>query len=324
MTGEPGELYELHLERAEIELLAEPVLIIALDGYIDAGSGVQAGRRPPAVQPGTHRRRHLRRRPADRLPGPPAHPDLPVERLHRLPGAGAAGPPAHRHRRHLVPAALRAGAGQPVGAVRRRGRSGRRPVRGAADRRSDGDPDGGPAHPADRDVLARHPQRAAARAGGLAGHHPGPGPRRRAAGVPVRPGRAGHHRVRRARPALHRPLGLPGDRPHADPGHRGRHRAAAAHQRTGRGRRHRAARSWPSRSPRTPRSRTSSRPWSSSTTPTSRRPAAACSPSRRRCRPPTSWAPSSRPSSPTGSAPATDRRDRAPDRGRAESPATSA
>ena len=49
MTGEPGELYELHLERAEIELLAEPVLIIALDGYIDAGSGVQAGGRPPAV-----------------------------------------------------------------------------------------------------------------------------------------------------------------------------------------------------------------------------------------------------------------------------------
>jgi len=41
MTGEPGELYELHLERGEIELLAEPVLIIALDGYIDAGSGVK-------------------------------------------------------------------------------------------------------------------------------------------------------------------------------------------------------------------------------------------------------------------------------------------
>ncbi len=41
MTGEPGELYELHLERAEIEQLAEPVLIVALDGYIDAGSGVK-------------------------------------------------------------------------------------------------------------------------------------------------------------------------------------------------------------------------------------------------------------------------------------------
>jgi len=41
MTGEPGELYELHLEKPEIELLAEPVLIVALDGYIDAGSGVK-------------------------------------------------------------------------------------------------------------------------------------------------------------------------------------------------------------------------------------------------------------------------------------------
>src|SRR6195952_5983619 len=41
MTGEPGELYELPLERPEIDLLVEPVMIIALDGYIDAGSGVR-------------------------------------------------------------------------------------------------------------------------------------------------------------------------------------------------------------------------------------------------------------------------------------------
>src|SRR6476646_7110256 len=41
MTSEPGELYELHLERPEIDLLVDPVLIIALDGYIDAGSGVK-------------------------------------------------------------------------------------------------------------------------------------------------------------------------------------------------------------------------------------------------------------------------------------------
>jgi hypothetical protein len=41
MTGEPGELYELHLERPEIERLVDPVLIVALDGYIDAGSGVK-------------------------------------------------------------------------------------------------------------------------------------------------------------------------------------------------------------------------------------------------------------------------------------------
>jgi hypothetical protein len=41
MTGEPGELYELHLERPEIDQLVDPVLVVALDGYIDAGSGVK-------------------------------------------------------------------------------------------------------------------------------------------------------------------------------------------------------------------------------------------------------------------------------------------
>ncbi len=41
MGGEPGELYELHLERDEIETLHDPVLIVALDGYVDAGSGVR-------------------------------------------------------------------------------------------------------------------------------------------------------------------------------------------------------------------------------------------------------------------------------------------
>lgn len=41
MAGEPGELYELHLERPEIEEVSEPVLVIALDGYIDAGAGVK-------------------------------------------------------------------------------------------------------------------------------------------------------------------------------------------------------------------------------------------------------------------------------------------
>ena len=40
MAGEPGELYELHLEVPQIEDLANPVLVHALDGYVDAGSGV--------------------------------------------------------------------------------------------------------------------------------------------------------------------------------------------------------------------------------------------------------------------------------------------
>ena len=40
MVGEPGELYELHLEAPQIEDLANPVLVHGLDGYVDAGSGV--------------------------------------------------------------------------------------------------------------------------------------------------------------------------------------------------------------------------------------------------------------------------------------------
>ncbi len=41
MTADPGELYELHLEQPQIDDLREPVMIVALDGYIDAGSGVR-------------------------------------------------------------------------------------------------------------------------------------------------------------------------------------------------------------------------------------------------------------------------------------------
>ncbi len=40
MAGEPGELYELHLEAPEIAELANPVMLHALDGYVDAGAGV--------------------------------------------------------------------------------------------------------------------------------------------------------------------------------------------------------------------------------------------------------------------------------------------
>ena len=40
MAPEPGELYELHLESSALDDLGEPVLVHALDGYVDAGSGV--------------------------------------------------------------------------------------------------------------------------------------------------------------------------------------------------------------------------------------------------------------------------------------------
>ncbi len=41
MPVEPGELYELHLEDSRIEDLNEPVLVHALDGFVDAGSGTK-------------------------------------------------------------------------------------------------------------------------------------------------------------------------------------------------------------------------------------------------------------------------------------------
>jgi hypothetical protein len=41
MAAEPGELYELHLEVPELDGLGEPVLVHAMDGYVDAGSGVR-------------------------------------------------------------------------------------------------------------------------------------------------------------------------------------------------------------------------------------------------------------------------------------------
>lgn len=41
MYGEPAELYELHLEVPELDELAEPVLVLALDGYVDAGGAVR-------------------------------------------------------------------------------------------------------------------------------------------------------------------------------------------------------------------------------------------------------------------------------------------
>lgn len=41
MYGEPAELYELHLEVPELDELADPVLVLALDGYVDAGAAVR-------------------------------------------------------------------------------------------------------------------------------------------------------------------------------------------------------------------------------------------------------------------------------------------
>lgn len=41
MIGEPGDLYTVHVEAPSLDDLREPVLVIALDGYVDAGNGVR-------------------------------------------------------------------------------------------------------------------------------------------------------------------------------------------------------------------------------------------------------------------------------------------
>ena len=41
MSIEPGDLYELHLEDDRVALIAEPVLVHALEGFVDAGSAVR-------------------------------------------------------------------------------------------------------------------------------------------------------------------------------------------------------------------------------------------------------------------------------------------
>ena len=41
MSIEPGDLYELHLEDDRVGLIAEPVLVHALEGFVDAGSAVR-------------------------------------------------------------------------------------------------------------------------------------------------------------------------------------------------------------------------------------------------------------------------------------------
>lgn len=41
MIGEPGDLYSVHVEAPSLDDLRDPVLVVALDGYVDAGNGVR-------------------------------------------------------------------------------------------------------------------------------------------------------------------------------------------------------------------------------------------------------------------------------------------
>ena len=142
---DPHELYQL---TDDLPDLGQPVLIQALTGFVDAGNASRLAREQLLDLAGRPHDRHLRRRPALRLPVPPPGDDLrrgPLGGLRR-PRAGPA--PAARRRRDPVPPAHRPGAGPAVGAVRDGGQRAGRPARRPAHRRAQLDPDGRPAHPA--------------------------------------------------------------------------------------------------------------------------------------------------------------------------------
>ena len=209
---EPAELYEL--TEADVPAAA-PVLIVALDGFRRRGERRPAGRRGDARGAGGAHAGAVRRRPAHRLPVPPAPAAVRHRPLGVLRGARPGRRRAHRHGGHRVPAAGRARAGLAVGAVRRRGRAARRAVRGAAGDQHVGDPDGRAAHPADRRHRARHPPRAHRGPRGLV--HRGRRARQRRRPDGAAAGRGGPRRdgLRRARAALPGAGGVPAGRARA-------------------------------------------------------------------------------------------------------------
>jgi hypothetical protein len=141
---DPADLYQLS---ADVPPLGAPVLVQALDGFVDAGSVRQIVRQHLL---GSFDSRVLARFAHDELIDyrarrPPltfvqdrwSAYDEPVLALHALTDAGG------------TPFLLLAGtrARHPVGAVRRRRHAAGRPARRAADDRPQCDPDGRPAHP---------------------------------------------------------------------------------------------------------------------------------------------------------------------------------
>ena len=84
MALEPGELYELHLEVPELDDLGEPVLVHAMDGYVDAGSGVRLAVEHLLGTLAAHRGGDVRRGPTGRLPLAAAAVHLRPQPLHRL------------------------------------------------------------------------------------------------------------------------------------------------------------------------------------------------------------------------------------------------
>ena len=222
---EPAELYEL--TEAEVPAAA-PVLIVALEGFVDAGNAARLA--VGAMREGREART-LARFDVDQLIDyrsrrPPLRFDTDHWESYAAPDLDVVA--AHRHGGHRVPAARRARAGLAVGAVRRRGRAARRAVRGAAGDQHVGDTDGRAAHPADRRHRARHPPRAHRGPRGLV--HRGRRARQRRRPDGAAAGRGGPRRdgLRGARAALPRAGGVPAGRAGARRPRRHRGRALPA------------------------------------------------------------------------------------------------
>ena len=203
---EPAELYEL--TDAEVPAAA-PVLIVALEGFVDAGNAARLA--VGAMREGQEGRT-LARFDVDQLIDyrsrrPPLRFDTDHWESYAAPDLDVVAVTDTAETE--LPAAVGPRAGRAVGAVRRRRRPARRAVRGAAGDQPVGDTDGGAAHAADRRDRARHPSRAHRGPRGVV--HRGRRARQRCRADGAAAGRGGPRRdgLRGARAALPRAGGVP-------------------------------------------------------------------------------------------------------------------
>ena len=164
---DPTGLFTTRLQPADSVAagLERPVLVEALDGFVDAGNG----RRLAASTCSTHWIRaggQLRCRSAARLPSPATGDDVHHRSLGRLRRPAVGDPPGPRSRRACRSCCCRPRTRHPVGTVHRRGAGRRRRTRCAAGRRPDRDPNGVPhtrplsiiAHGAPPELVADYPK----------------------------------------------------------------------------------------------------------------------------------------------------------------------
>ena len=128
--------------------LERPVLVVAMEGWIDAGLAAGTATATLLGAMPNELRRHLRRRRAHRLPGPPPDPADRQRGGHRA--ALGRHPPPRRHQPHRAQRADpdRAGARHALAPVRGRGGAAGVPPRGRAGGRAGRLPGAGAPHPA--------------------------------------------------------------------------------------------------------------------------------------------------------------------------------